>query len=146
MDEFMSQGKNELEKIDVLYANFKDLGIFVGCVGSQKQIQRLQAYLHFQKESKNTPYLVEFIKRALSNQIYCYVGGHGLKGKLISGLINKKLAKTGNKINEARWNEALILVHPERISMITGISKEEIKEMQKQTKWEGLFAYDEYII
>lgn len=142
----MRQEMNELEKIDVLYANFQDLGIFVGCVGTQMQIQRLQAYLHFQKESKRAPYLVEFVKRALSNKIYCYVDGHGFRGKLISVLLNKKLAKTGKKINEARWNEALLLVHPERISMITGISKEEIKEMQKQTKWEGIFAYEEYII
>lgn len=142
----MSQEKNELEKIDVLYANFQDLGIFVGCVGTRMQLQRLQAYLHFQKESKRAPYLVEFVKRALSNKIYCYVEGNGLQGKLTAALLNKKLAKTGKKITEARWNEALILVHPERISMITGISKEEIKEMQKQTKWEGVFDYDEYII
>ena len=138
----MSQEKKELEKIDVLYFNFKGSGVFLGCVGTKYQIQQIHAYQYFQKDRQDNIYLIDFIKRALANDIFCYISGSTFKGKLQAFVLNNMIKKSGKKIDEPQWLEALLLVSPKSISNILNVSHEEVKEMQRDSIWLSKFDYD----
>lgn len=138
----MSQEKKELEKIDVLYFNFKGLGVFLGCVGTEYQIQQMRAYQYFQKDRQENIYLIDFIKRVLANDLFCYIDGYTFKGKLHAFILNSMVKRTGKKIDEPQWLEALLLAYPKAMSNILEISHEEAKEMQKDSIWLSKFDYD----
>ena len=138
----MGPKTKEIEKIDVLYCNCKGVALFIGCVGSQEQIKLMHSYIHFQKEQQGPFNIMGFINRAIAHGTYCYVEGNNLFGKLIAVFINKKIGKSGNRIGETMWNEAMILKFPEGIRQIMEKTKEEVKELQKKSAWLEKFDYE----
>ena len=74
----MNQEVITREKIDVLYLDFVELGLFLGCVGTKAQIQNLRAYEHFRKELHSATSLTDFLNGTLSYDLFCYLSGETL--------------------------------------------------------------------
>ena len=140
----MNQEVITREKIDVLYLDFVELGLFLGCVGTKAQIQNLRAYEHFRKELHSATSLTDFLNRTLSYDLFCYLSGETLYGKLLALKWNRKIAKAGRKIKEVHWLEAVFMVSPAAVGKQLGLSNEEIKELQKNSMWASIFDYEDF--
>ena len=140
----MTNETKTLGTIDILYFNFKDAGLFLGCVGTKSQIQHMRAYEYYQRE-RHGRLISDFINRALANDLFCYLEGETLSGKLLEFLLNTKIAKTGKKINEALWFEAVFLVSPRAINKRLGIPMEELIKLRNDSVWAGIFDFEEPI-
>lgn len=141
----MDQEEKVRGKIDVLYFDFVNFGLFLGCVGTRSQIQNMRAYEHFRKELHNETSLSDFINRALSNDLFCFLRGETLYGKILAMIFNRKISHAGKKITEIQWFEAVFMVSPVAVGRRLAISNEEIKEHQKNSMWASIFDYEELL-
>ena len=141
----MTKKARVLETIDVVFFNFTEIGLFLGCVGSKSQIQQMRAYEYFRKEQKRKTALTDFLKRALSHGLYCFLQGETLYGKLLAWILNSKISKTGQKIEESLWMEAVFFVSPKAISDKLGISLEEMQKLRKGSIWCNLYDCGEQL-
>lgn len=130
-----------MEKIDVLYLSIPHTSATLVCVGGESQIRNMKAFCFFQRENKDSLKLIDFVTRALDNQLYCYLNADSFIEKLLSIPYKRKIRRAGLEISESDWYDAALLARTEKTCEQLNITLEDAEEMQKHSVWRGKFEF-----